>query len=280
MKLEANNPFERHEVSFDLRTALDIAERAGLILLKHHGQDVETQYKGGDAFDPVTLADMESDVLIRKLLSESFSGDLILSEENPDIPTNYEGRVWLVDPLDATKEYKAGGDGYSVHIGLWENNRLVLGVVSAPARKMVWYAERGNGAFLRTENGTDALHTSGIMDIAQARMITRNPTADIRPLDELTDRLSVRERLPEGSVGIKLSRIAQGEAEIHLNTNFRASKWDTGAPQVILEEAGGVITDLDGNPLDYTQEGSVWTRSFVASANRELHERVLEAIKA
>jgi len=85
-------------------------------------------------------------------------------------------------------------------------------------------------------------------------------------------------KIPESSVGIKLGLIASGKADFHVNTNFRVSKWDTCAPQIILEEAGGKITDLYGHPLDYNQSENKLLNSFVAS-NRVLHKSIIEKIK-
>lgn len=258
---------------------LDISEQASKLLLKYYKQKIAVEFKEGDSFNPVTQADKESDHLIRSLLSSFFPGDLILSEENLNIPTNFNGRVWMVDPLDGTKEFIAETDAFSISIGLWENGRIVLGVVNMPARKHLFYAEIGKGSYRQINGEAAKMTVSDVEELSQVRLITKNSSKEIRLLDKKVDGLKVAERVPEGSTGAKLCKIASGEAEVFVNTNFRNSKWDTAAPQLILEEAGGIITNLDGDPLDYTQPEVVWRRSFVAANNRKIHNQIITSLQ-
>jgi 3'(2'), 5'-bisphosphate nucleotidase len=254
----------------------EIANLASEILLKYRQQVLKVGYKK-DEFDPVTVADQESDVLIHGELQKTFPDDLILSEENDNIPDDYTGRVWMVDPLNGTKSFIKGADTFAVVIGLVENGVPIFGCVNVPAQNKSFYAEKGKGAFQKTHGKFEKIHTSSIHEIERARLITREPSGDIRPIEEKLDRLHFMERIAEGS-GAKLCVIAEGDAEAHINTNMRASKWDISAPQIILEEAGGVVTDLDGKAIDY-KDGSInLRRSFVASANRELHEKIIREL--
>lgn len=109
-------------------------------------------------------------------------------------------------------------------------------------------------------------------------MVTRIPSGEKRAEDELEEFFNVKEKLPASSVGIKLGLIAEGKADFHINTNFRARKWDICAPQVILEEAGGLVSDFEGNSLDYTKPDNLWSAYFVAS-NKAVHSAVLKKIK-
>lgn len=255
----------------------EIANLASEILLKYRQQVLEVDYKK-DELDPVTVADQESDALIRSELQKTFPTDLILSEENDNIPDDYTGRVWMVDPLNGTKSFLKGTDTFAVVIGLIENGVPIFGCVTVPAQNKNFYAEKGVGAFQKIGEKFEKIHTSSIHEIERARLITREPSGDVRPIEEKLDTLPFAERIAEGS-GAKLSVIATGEAEAHINTNMRAGKWDISAPQIILEEAGGVVTDLDGKPIDY-KDGSInLGRSFVASANRELHEKIIKELR-
>lgn len=251
-----------------------IASLASEVLLKYHRQNLRVDYKK-DEFDPVTVADQESDALLRTRLQELFPDDLILSEESLDIPESYDGRVWMVDPLDGTKDYIKGRDGFSINIGLLENGEITFGCVTVPARGQVFYAEKGAGSFEKTEDGFKRLKVTDVESISDARLVTRNPSGDIRPIEGKIDPMPFKERIPEGGIGTKLALIASGKAEAHINTNFRASKWDTLGPQLILEEAGGMVTDFDGNKLDYQKPSVLWERSFVASNNKSIHAEIL-----
>lgn len=250
-----------------------ITDQASLILRKYFQQIVDVDYKK-DEFDPVTVADRESDILIREQLNKEFPNDLILSEENNNIPEDYTGRVWMVDPLNGTKSFIKGIDTFGIVIGLVENGTPTFGCVTVPAQNKVFYAEKGKGAYEKIGSSFEKIHTSIISEIKSSRLITREPSGDIRPIEEKLNQISFLQRIEEGS-GAKLCVIAKGDAEAHINTNFRAGKWDIAAPQIILEEAGGIVTDLDGKPIDYQKESVSLERSFVASANKELHEKII-----
>ncbi len=273
-----NNPELRREaVPSELALRVfAISDLASVILLKYQQQVIKVDYKK-DEFDPVTIADRESDALIRSELQKTFSDDLILSEENDNIPDKYTGRVWMVDPLNGTKSFIKGVDTFAIVIGLVEDGVPIFGCVTVPAQNKQFYAEKGRGSFQKTGEGYERMHTTRVQEIKKARLITREPSGDIRPIEEKLNTLPFVERIAEGS-GAKLCIIAAGNAEAHINTNTRAGKWDISAPQIILEEAGGVVTDLDGKVIDY-KDGSVnLTRSFVASANQELHEKIIQQL--
>lgn len=256
----------------------NIVNAASKILLKYWKGTLRVDYKK-DEYDPVTIADRESDALIRKRLHEIFPKDLILSEESTVIPESYEKRVWMIDPLDGTKGFITGLDGFSINIGLLENGEIVFGCVAVPARGKMFYAEKGKGAFEKIRKVFKKLHVSEIQNISDARLVTRYPGADIRPIETKIDPMPFRKRIPEGGVGTKLCLVASGNAEAHINTNFRASKWDTLGPQLILEEAGGMVTDFNGKKLDYKKLPISWERSFVASNNKKIHLEILRNIK-
>ena len=207
----------------------------------------------------------------------AFPGDAFLSEEK-GMTGSDSARVWMIDPLDGTKDFKNGGNGFSVMIGLCEYGKPVLGVVYAPAKKILYSGEKGKGSYVRIDNKTIKLKVSDTSNIHESIMVTRIAAGERREEDKLEELFSVKEKLPESSVGIKLGLIASNKAEFHVNLNFLANKWDTCAPQIILEEAGGKVTDFDGNSLDYSQKENRWLKSFVAS-NGVLHKKILNELK-
>jgi len=253
-----------------------ITDQASVILIKYFQQVVNVDFKK-DEFDPVTVADRESDALIREQLKEVFPNDIILSEENDNIPENYIGKVWMVDPLNGTKSFIKGRDTFAIVVGLVENGIPSFGCVNIPAQNKVFYAEKGKGAFEKVGSNFKKIHTSTISEIKDSRLITREPSGEVRPIEEKLNQILFSQKIDEGS-GAKLCVIAKGDAEAHINTNFRAGKWDIAAPQIILEEAGGIVTDLDGKPIDYKKESINLEHSFVASANKELHEKIIQEL--
>ncbi len=256
---------------------IEIAKKAGEILMKYFQNQFDVAYKKDDDFDPVTTADKEADDFIRASLLKLFPDDQILSEENENIPSDYTKRIWMVDPLDGTKDFVKGIPGFAIHIGLWSAGSILFGLVYSPTNKKMYFAQKGLGAFECLPNREEKrIFVSSVAELSQARLITRSAGNDSRPLDELIARLSVLQTIEESS--LKVSRIACGEAEAHLNTNFRVSKWDTLAPQIILEEAGGIMTNLDGQPLDYTQPGLRWERSYIATNSKSMLEQIIAVI--
>lgn len=260
-----------------LGDVIAIAITAGKLLLDVRRQGYEKRVKR-DAFDIQTDADVRSEELIARLLHERFPNDSILSEEKGFIVNTTRERIWMADPLDGTKAYDNGGDGFSVMIGLLQHGKPRLGVVYAPARELLMYAEEGKGAYMRQNGEERRITVRPTARIADAIMITRVMDQEKRESDKFFDLFAPKETVQESSVGLKAGLIAMGKADFHINTNLRASKWDTCAPQVILEEAGGSITDMYGNALDYTQEGSTWATPFVLS-NTVLHPAIVARIR-
>jgi 3'(2'), 5'-bisphosphate nucleotidase len=254
-----------------------IAQQAGDLLMAHFRGELSVRYKNDDEFDPQTPADVASDALLRKSIGESFPDDLILSEEHPEIPSDYEKRIWMVDPLDGTKDFLKGNDSFSIQIGLWSKGKILFGLGYAPARKQLYLAEKGLGAYERQSDGTfRRIRVSNITDLKDARIITRNPGGENRPLDNAVEGLPAKEIIKDSC--LKVCHVAAGEAEAHVNSNFRACKHDTCGVQLVLEEAGGVMTDLDGNPLDYRQPGTRWEKSYIAANNPEVLDQILKSI--
>lgn len=266
-------------MSPELSKAAQLAEQAGEILKKYHGASLDVNYKR-DEFDPVTIADRESDDLLREGISKEFPTDEILSEENPLQPGSYEGRVWMVDPLDDTKGYVAGRDTPGVMIGLLEKGKPIMGVVYLPFRNEWYYGEAGKGAFRLRDGVTQQLRVRPATDISQSVLAGRNVLErDVRPLDNAVARLGFKSSLPEGCFGAEVGQIAAGEADASMQTSTRAGKWDTLAAQVILTEAGGVMCDIDGNALGYTKPSSSWDRYVLAASTPELLQKILSKLR-
>jgi 3'(2'), 5'-bisphosphate nucleotidase len=257
---------------------INMAKKAGEIQMKHYKQGFNVSRKNNDMYDLLTDADVESDKFIRRELSSKYRRYKILSEETDSIPQNYSSCVWMVDPLDGTKEFVAKNDEFSVMIGLCENGVPTLGVVYVPVEDELFYAEKGKEARLSKGGKTRVIKVSKLNDLSKAILIDRNPHGEERPLDFVVNNIGAGKIVPLGSTGIKLTQIAEGKAHLHINSNFRLSKWDVCAPQVILEEAGGKVTDLYGKPLNYKQRSLKWKDSVVAT-NGVLHNKVIKRIQ-
>ena len=257
-------------MSFELMKAMQLAKQAGETLKKYHGTRFTVEFKR-DKYDPVTIADRESDNLLRMGIQQAFPNDEILSEENPLPPRTYQGRVWMVDPLDDTKGFVAGRDTPGVMLGLCEGGKPILGVVYQPLRNEWYYGEVGRGSFRIKNSMNERLQVRQTVDISKSVLAGRNILrGDVRPLDAAVGQLGFSSTIPEGCLGAEIGLIAAGEADAFIQTSTKASKWDTLAAQVILTEAGGAMCDIDGKALDYKKPESGWDRFVLAAATKEL----------
>lgn len=257
----------------DIDKVIAIAREAGEILKRCYQEQKYTVATKTAPDDYVTSADLASDAHIRKRLTELFSADPIFSEEDTNRPTDFSGRVWFVDPLDGTASFVAREENFTVLIGLCENGKPVLGVVCDPMTNEVYFAEKNKGAWAIRGTQKYRLRVSTRLTVADARMcVSSKPSPHF--FKHLVDSLSCKEELMrgDGMAGKVFCLLAQGDAECRINV--KVAKWDTCGPQIILEEAGGKVTDIDGNLLDYTQKEAAWQRLVVAT-NGGIHAEVL-----
>jgi 3'(2'), 5'-bisphosphate nucleotidase len=257
---------------------IDIARKAGKILLRFYEKGNKTlsiENKNKDLLDFVTRADKEADFFICSEILKLFPNDKIISEESFVEEASFSGNAWFVDPLDGTKEFMFEGGRFSVMIGLCINGIPTFGVVYNPLEDITYIGERGQGSFYKLP-GTDwlRLQVSKISNLGESTQVIRRLYDEKRDGDNFINSLSVKNNIHDASFGLRFGRIANGEAEFTINTNRRVSKWDTCAPQVILEEAGGRITDIFGEELNYKNPGIRWTNSFIAS-NKLFHNDIV-----
>lgn len=242
-----------------------------------HSTALPVEWK--DAEEPVTLADRAVSDLCVNGLRAAFPHDLVISEEEPEDRTARlsASRFWLVDPIDGTKDFIAGRPGFSVMIGLVSDGVPVLGMVYQPAAARLWIAQKGVGAYECIEQETPRRMTvSSISDLESARMVS-SASSPAELVGKLRDRAGIRDDLQVGSVGVKLCLIAASRRDLYVNPGNRCKLWDTAAPEIILSESGGKLTDLHGNPLRYRDDRVGHVQGLVAS-NGVLHHPALSVL--
>jgi 3'(2'), 5'-bisphosphate nucleotidase len=251
---------------------MELAQAAGDLVLGVRAQGVQVDYKAGE--EPVTRADREASALIVRGLLAAFPDDVVISEELEIDPARVTAqRVWYVDPIDGTRDFIRGADGFAVMIGLCVAGEPSVGVVHQPTRARTYFAVAGGTAHVREGDGaTLALAVSTVADPAQCRLAASasHRSADI---DRVKEQLGIRDELNVGSVGLKLCLIAAGARDLYVNPAAKTKAWDTCAPQVILVAAGGRLSDLYGQPVDYLCEDLRHHHGLVAS-NGHLHDQV------
>ncbi|MEJ7623298.1 MAG: 3'(2'),5'-bisphosphate nucleotidase CysQ [Pyrinomonadaceae bacterium] len=268
-------------LQFELETAISLARLAGKRILEHYEAGVETENKiGADMFnEPVTIADREASRIIVDGLVRAFPNDGILSEEETDdLPLRLsKDRVWIIDPIDGTAGFIDHDGDFCVQIGLAERGIAVLGVVYQPWHDILSYATSGEGSFT-VIGGQEPMrrNVSTITDLRQSRMAISRHHPSHR-LTRIIKEFGVKSTINRGSVGLKVSLLVDRSADVYVSPGARTKLWDTCAPQIILEEAGGRFTDMFGLELRY-DTADLQNRNGLLATNSHLHERAVDRL--
>lgn len=257
----------------ELRTALALARGAGELAVAIRNEGFSVDYKQGE--EPVTRADREASSHIVGGLRAAFPGDVVISEElEIDPARTTASRVWYVDPIDGTRDFIRGDDGFAVMIGLCVDGVPALGVVHQPTRARTYHAVAGGAAHLVEDGAAPrVLFVSATSDPAESRLAA-SASHRSDDIDRVKSSLGIRDELNVGSVGLKLCLIAAGARDLYVNPAAKTKAWDTCAPEVILNAAGGKLTDLHGVPVDYRCEDLRHHHGLVGS-NGHLHDAVI-----
>ncbi len=197
---------------------------------------------------PVSDGDLAADRIVRQAIGEAFPGDAILSEELTDDPARLGSRrLWIIDPIDGTRSYVAGGEEWCVQVALAIDGVAVLGVLDLAARGLAVWGARGLGGGQADAAGERPLTpVAGVRDILAGGTSSRNSEHLARVLAALPEFT----HLPAQSVGVKAAQILLGEADLFVHAR-RIAEWDAAAPAAVIEYAGGIATDLAGTALRY-----------------------------
>jgi myo-inositol-1(or 4)-monophosphatase len=228
----------------ELAAARYAALAAGAAIMSLYRSDFVVRTKADDS--PVTEADHAADRLLHHHLMGEFPDDGWLSEETADTDARLaRERVWIVDPLDGTREFAQGVPEFGVSIGLAVGGRAVLGVLFNPASGELYEGAVDHPATL---NGNE-IRASAVESIGGARILC-SPTDHGRGV---YDRITEVKLIPMGSLVNKLGSVASGRAEATFATTSRG-EWDVCGGAAILTAAGGRITDRHGEPYRFNQE--------------------------
>jgi 3'(2'), 5'-bisphosphate nucleotidase len=262
------------ELQHELDVAMHLARQAGEAVMRYYRTGLDVQKKAGD--EPVTMADRVADALIVRGLRAAFPNDGLLTEESDDDFSRLEKeRVWIVDPLDGTTEFINETGDFSVQIALTLRGRPVLGVVYQPTEALLYRAVRGGGAFCVKNGQTLRLRVSTETDPPRMCLGASRShySAFVRAARQ---KLGIREVRRVGSVGLKVGMLAQGTCDLYLATTV-AKEWDLCAPHLLLEEAGGTLTNLCGERPIYNQPKVAECRGLIAS-NGQIHAHLVELL--
>jgi 3'(2'), 5'-bisphosphate nucleotidase len=260
----------------ELTTAVALAREAGRILMEVYAGEFGVDFKG--ASDPVTEADRRANAFLVQKLRAAFPRDGVIAEESgADAGADLCDRCWYVDPLDGTKEFIAKNGEFSVMLGLAVNGHPKLGVMYQPEHDKLYRGIVGRGAFLERAGATTELRVSDTAEPANLRLVV---SRSHRPkgTDELVRRLGVRSESPSGSVGLKVGHIAERNADFYVHLSGHASRWDSCGPEAVLVAAGGRMTDLFGDAIDYDGR-ELSNRRGILACNAAAFDAVVSAVR-
>jgi 3'(2'), 5'-bisphosphate nucleotidase len=252
---------------------LDAVAAASTAILEVYASAHLVEYKADDS--PITRADRAAHDILAARLALLAPAIPVLSEEAeaahaPAVRRGWR-ELWLVDPLDGTKEFIGRNGEFTVNVALVRDHEPVLGVVAAPALGLAYYAARGYGAFCaQADAGARPIH---VRPAADPLVVVGSRSHRGDSLDSLLARLGPHQMRPMGSA-LKFCVVAEGSADFYPRLG-PTSEWDTAAAQAVLEVAGGAVTTLDGAPLRYNERDTLLNPHFIACGDTSRNWREL-----
>ena len=236
-----------------ISTLFSIAKEAGERILDYYGAEGPVDRKADNS--PLTLADRASHAYIVQQLRRNWPDIPVLSEESPE--EDYAERAswkrfWLVDPLDGTKEFIKRTGEFTINIALIEEGHPIVWLVYVPVKQWTYFAKKEQGAYY-TESGLEeaqAIHTDRVENPQKLRVVASRDHAG-PAVRALLEALPEAETRSMGS-SLKFCLVAEGKADLYFR-DVPTMEWDTAAAQCIVEEAGGGVFTVSGEPLTYNK---------------------------
>jgi len=265
----------------ELEIAQAIARKAGALILEYYAKEIIAEEKLGvdNFYEPVTEADRMASRVIVDALSEAFPDDAVLSEEEKDDPLARltKKRAWIIDPIDGTAGFVQKDGDFAVHIGLAEGGEPVAGIVYLPNFDVMYFASKGRGTFVVRDGETTKLSVSKKDRFAQMKLaVTRHHWSN--RMNRVIKEFGFRNHCRRGSVGLKIGLIAEGKCDIYIHLSPRTKLWDICAPQIILEEAGGKLTDIFGSRARYDIE-DLQNHNGILASNGVAHDEAVKRLR-
>ncbi len=203
-----------------------------------------------------------------------------MSEEEFDDRKRLEKqRVWIIDPLDGTQGFVKKDGDFAVQIGLSEKGEAVLGAVFLPLENVLYFASKNDGAWMIDSNEVQKrLQVSGKTDFREMNLaVSRNHRSP--NMNRVLQEFNLKREIKRGSVGLKIGLIARQIADLYIHFSPRTKHWDTCAPEIILREAGGNLTDIFGGKIIYNT-ADVHNHNGVLASNGIAHEKTVLNLKS
>ena len=264
--------FEVDSVPY-LESALRAARRGGEAVMNLY--DSNLSYMTKQDRSPVTHADLESNKVIRNILDETKLH--ILSEEDADFGMRLGVRnLWIVDPLDGTSDFLDHTGEFTIMVALVQSGLPVLGVVYWPAASTTYAAWRGGGAWRYSAGRWERVHVGASDSLRECTVVTSRH--HLTGTEEgFINSLGFKNRRTVGS-SLKVAQICAAQADAYITFTGSMKEWDTAASHCIIHEAGGQMTDMLGNKLEYNRL-DIFHRNGILATNGLVHGQILDAYK-
>ncbi|WP_030006802.1 MULTISPECIES: 3'(2'),5'-bisphosphate nucleotidase CysQ family protein [Cyanophyceae] len=260
-----------------LAIARQIGWGAGDVLQSYYKGDIKNISDKKDG--PVTKADLAANHYILEAFQEKLGTEdfAYLSEETYDGNKVEHPWVWIIDPLDGTRDFIDQTGEYAVHICLVHEGRPVIAVVVVPEAEKLYFASKGNGTFVETRDGTVTPIKVSERNQPEDLYLVASRTHRDQRFQDLLDRLPFKDRNYVGSVGCKIAHILEQKSDVYISLSGKsaAKDWDFAAPELILTEAGGKFSYFEGNEVLYNQ-GDVVKWGGIMASNGTCHAELCE----
>ena len=249
---------------------------AGEILMNHFGKISDYEVKESQS-SIVTKADFEAERKIIEIITKNFAAHNTLGEE-----TGFQNRnseyTWVIDPLDGTSNFAAGIPWFGVIICVLKNSAPIMGGCYLPHQRKIYFAEKGKGALINNKHITVTSETELKNILVSYSLDFSSEPGKTEEESQMMGRLVQHIRnLRSTNCLIDFCYTADGRLGASINQTTKI--WDIAGPGLIIEEAGGKISDIQGNSLDYNIDENNCTRNFtIVASNQKLHPRIIELI--
>jgi 3'(2'), 5'-bisphosphate nucleotidase len=262
----------------ELNAAMTAAQLASTALLEAYEQfEVVPNAPASISTD----ADRKAQEIILGYLHQLFPNDALCAEEETGTlaqASHTGSRLWVVDPIDGTRGFARKVGEFSVMVAFVENDAVVAGVVQEPAKNRLTWAVRGGGCWKRDGKENPALCRVTTISDLSAATLTQSHSHDPNKPSRRVQMLKPAKIVETYSAGVKLALVARGEADLYLNTYDAVHDWDLCAGHILVTEAGGLVTKLNGEELQYGLPGAL-QQGGVLATNGKLHEEAMRRIK-
>ena len=244
--------------------------------------------KNDNIEDPVTVADLKVNDLIINRINEKYKNMNweILSEENVKITAksykNITDWVWVLDPLDGTRDFMQGTSNYAMHLALNYRGKPFLGIVLIPEKEELWIGY-GDNVWCEKKDGSkinpNLSRNKGLRNL----VLVTSKNHRNQNLNKLIQKINFNKVIIMGSIGCKIASIIRGESDIYISLSMPGKSspkdWDFAAPEAIIKAAGGAITNLDNQDLYYGNLNFEQSGIIVASNDIKTHQKTCLSIK-